>query len=254
MDDYYHKYNLISKILLSVDCILINNVLQPLFTIKVLLTYDIDKIFNLLKIYVTDNVEINNIDKFYNIITIKFKEEKEEFNIYCFNYSLSKYIYNSSESLFDCNLIYTKFDTPFLSYDQFHITHDDLITRRNNRKFCYLAENFINLEYFLLNGNKLCNILRDHFFNKLTYAYKLIMNGWVMDEFYLKNKSWTINYWANYVKHFSLIKLNNDIYNDILNDTHCHICKNDFIDTNIVLNISDNYIHYDCIINKLYNQ
>ena len=99
MDNIYkNQYDSILHILLSTDSIIINDILQSYYKIKVLIKYDVDKIYNLLKIYLDEKLEINNnkINKLYNIITIKF-EENQEYYIYCYNYSLSKYIYSTNE-------------------------------------------------------------------------------------------------------------------------------------------------------------
>lgn len=252
MDTYHNQFNCISNILLSINSIIVNNILQSYYIIKVLIKYDIDKVFNLFKIFLGENIEINNnkINALYNIITIKFKEN-EEFNVYCFNYSLSKYIYNSNECLFDCNLMFTSYNNYYFIYTQFNITYDDIYYRRLNKKFCYLINNFQGLEKFLINDMELCKFLKLHFFNKMTYAFKLVQNGWIMDEFYLKEKSWTINYWNTYLKYLSVIKFKNNTSINI--DTKCHLCEEIFNKNDVVFTINNIYTHYDCIINKLYN-
>ena len=249
---YQNQFGLISNILLSINSIIINDILQSYYTMKVLIKYDIDKVFNLLKNFLDENIEINNnkINVLYNIITIKFKEN-QEYYLYCFNYSLSKYIYNSNEGLFDCNLMFTTYNNYYFVYNQFNITYNDVYYRRLNKKFCYLINNFQGIEHFLIKNKDLCNLLKLHFFNKMTYAFKLVQNGWIMDEFYLKEKSWTINYWNNYLKYLSIIKLKNNVTINI--DNKCHLCEKKLSINDIVFNISDIYTHYNCIINKLYN-
>ena len=253
MDNIYkNQYDSILHILLSTDSIIINDILQSYYKIKVLIKYDVDKIYNLLKIYLDEKLEINNnkINKLYNIITIKF-EENQEYYIYCYNYSLSKYIYSTNEGLFDCNLIFMTYNNYYFVYNKFNISYDDIYYRILNKKFCYLLNNFEDLENLLINNLNLSNLLKLHFFNKMTYALKLVQKGWIMDEYYIKEKSWTINYWSNYIKYLSLIKFNNNLKINI--EKKCHLCGETFNLDDVVFNINDIYIHYSCIINKLCN-
>ena len=147
--------------------------------------------------------------------------------------------------------MFTTYNNYYFVYNEFNITYDDVYNRRLNKKFSYLINNFQGLEHFLIKKIDLCNLLKHHFFNKMTYAFKLIQKGWIMDEFYLKDKSWTINYWNNYVKYLSIIKFKNNLNINIIEK--CHLCKKIFNINDIVFNINDIYIHYYCIINKLYN-
>lgn len=245
------EYNLITNILLSINSIIINNVLQN-HIIKVLIKYDINKVTNLLKIYLDDKIIVSNnkINETNNIITIKFKENLE-YHLYCFNYSLTKYIYNFNESLFDCNLMFTSYNNYYFVNNDFSITLDNIYNRRLNKKFSYLINNFQGIEYILTKKKDISNLLKHHFFNKITYAYKLIQNGWIMDEFYLKEKSWTINYWNNYIKYLPLIKFKNKL--EINSDEKCHLCEEKFNINDAVFNMNDMYAHYTCIINNLYN-
>lgn len=252
MDLYNNQYNLISNILLSINSIIINNVLQPYNILKVLIKYDIDKVCNLFKVFLDKNVDINNneINILNNIITIKFNEDKEYY-IYCFNYSLTKYIYTINEGLFDCNLMFTSYNNYYFAYNQFYIKHDDIYYRRLNKKFSYLINNFQGIENIMSRNKEVSTLLKTHYFNKLNYAFKLILNGWIMDEFYLKDKSWTINYWDNYVKYLSIIKFKNKL--EVNTDKKCQLCKEKLHKTDIVFSINNLYAHYNCIINKLYN-
>ena len=252
MDIYNPQYNLISNVLLSINSIIINNVLQPHNILKVLIKYDIHKVYNLFKIFLDKNVDINNneINISNNIITIKFNED-EEYYIYCFNYSLTKYIYTINEGLFDCNLMFTSYNNYYFAYNQFYIKHDDIYYRRLNKKFSYLINNFQGIENIMSRDKDVSMLLKTHYFNKLNYAFKLILNGWIMDEFYLKDKSWTINYWDNYVKYLSIIKFKDKL--EVNTDERCQFCKEKFNKNDIVFSINNVYVHYNCIISKLYN-
>ena len=139
----------------------------------------------------------------------------------------------------------------YFVYNKFNISYDDIYYRILNKKFCYLLNNFEDLENLLINNLNLSNLLKLHFFNKMTYALKLVQKGWIMDEYYIKEQSWTINYWSNYIKYLSLIKFNNNLKINI--EKKCHLCGETFNLDDVVFNINDIYIHYSCIINKLCN-
>ena len=108
----YEQHNLILKILLSLNSVIISNVLQENNIIKVLIKYNIDKIFYLLKVLLQEknnNLEISksNINITYDIISIKFDTDmdnetetetkiEDQFYIYCFSDSFSDMIVQSS--------------------------------------------------------------------------------------------------------------------------------------------------------------
>ena len=106
---------------------------------------------------------------------------------YIYYYTMSKYHYNSIDGLFDCNLLYTSYNRLIYIYndDYSNLTYDD-INNNINKRFCYLINNFYNMTYFLNDNKMLSNKLSNLYFNKITYAVKLIKLGWIMDEYYLK--------------------------------------------------------------------
>lgn len=289
------NYNLILKILLSLDSVIINNVLQEKNIIKVLVKYEIDKILHLLKVFLSNkktnlnfSIAISNINTSYDIICLKFNNEivgnvnedgntgdetginniQNEYYIYCFSYSLSKYIYNSNEGLFDCNLLFYSYANNYFIYEQFPISYEDLNNRKFNKKFCCLWNNFIGIENFLINNVETCDLMKKYFFNKINYSLKLIENGWLMDSFYLKEKSWTLNYWKNYLKYSPIIKffnkkkefVNEEFANEELVDggllklseKKCNLCEIKFNKDDIVFDINNIFMHYNCIITKLF--
>ncbi len=251
MDNYYNNYNNISNLLLSLDSYIIKDALENAYVIKTLITYDIDIIIKIFKNYIQQYSDINlsQIDKFTNIVSIII--DNQIFYIYCYNYSLSRYYYNSTECYFDCNLIYIKYNSNYFIFNHYSILYNEIYYRRINRKFCYLVDNFQNILFLLIRNTKISTTLKNYYISKINYAQKLILNGWIMDEYYLRDKSWTINYWINYVTKLSVIKLKNNIKNKIENK--CIFCNIKFNNSDIIFNINNLYIHHKCIINKLYS-
>jgi hypothetical protein len=79
-----------------------------------------------------------------------------------------------------------------------------------------------------------------------------------MDEYILSKNTWTINYWKNYKNNLNIIKLNNNILYDELNEElnnfdKCYICNSKFKDSDIVFNKDTLFIKYECLFNILLN-
>ena len=220
--------------------------------IKTLISYDIDVILQTFKNFLNNynDINVSNIDKSTNIVTLIF-DNQEELYVYCYNYSLARYNYNSTECLFDCNLIYNSYNNNYFIFNHYSFSYDDIYYRRINKKFCYLINNFHNIDFLFKKNIKITTSLKNYYINKINYAHKLILNGWIMDEYFLKEKSWTLNYWSNYINKLSVIKLKNKIRNK--SNTKCIFCKNKFMNHDIVFNINNFYTHHNCIINKLYS-
>lgn len=252
MSSYYDYYSSISNILLSLNSIIIKDVFEDLHIIKTLITYDIETIIKTLEIFLNNYIDIklSNIDKSTSIITLLFNDNIEMY-VYCYNYSLARYHYNANECLFDCNLIYTSYNNNYFIFNHYSFSYDDIYYRRINKKFSYLVNNFHNIDFLLKKNIKISTTLKNYYINKINYAHKLVLNGWIMDEYFLKEKSWTLNYWSNYVNKFSVIKLKNNVKTK--KNTKCIFCKNKFENHDIVFNINNLYIHHTCLINKLYS-
>lgn len=259
MEKYQKQYMTITNILLSLNSTIINEVLQKYYIIKCLIKYNIEKIFDILTIYLDLKVKLYPTSKLSGIIRIYLNNKTDEddiseiLDLHLYDCSIYKYHYNSIEGFFDCNLSFTCYNSINYVYNQYNLKLDDLYYRRVNKKFCYLIHNFSNLEFYVKNKVRLANTLRQYFFNKINYATKLIKDGWIMDEFFLKDKGWSINYWNNYYTNINLIKYKNNVKLP----TCCYLCgkkfNTDINDNNIVFNISDLYIHLDCIITNIYS-
>ena len=252
MSSYYDYYSSVSNLLLSLNSIIIKDVFEDVHIIKTLITYDIDTVIKTFENFLDNcnEIKVTNIDKSTNIITLNFNND-DEFYVYCYNYSLSRYHYNANDCLFDCNLMYTSYNNNYFIFNHYSFSYDDIYYRRLNKKFCYLVNNFHNIDFLLKKNIKIATTLKNYYINKINYAHKLVLNGWIMDEYFLKEKSWTLNYWSNYVNKFSVIKLKNNVKTK--KNTKCIFCKNKFDNHDIVFNINNLYIHHTCLINKLYS-
>ena len=104
-------------------------------------------------------------------------------------------------------------------------------------------ENFYKI---LENKNYKLNTTISIIINKINYALKLILNGWIMDESI--QQSWSINFYITYQNYLNLIKFKN-IKSSV---NECHICNKKFNQDNIVFNCKDFYLHYDCLFSYLY--
>ena len=80
-----------------------------------------------------------------------------------------------------------------------------------NKKFCYISNNLYYVKNILLDRYYLKKN-NSYIISKLFYAIKLIKNGWIMDEFILKDNSWTINYYNVYKTNINIIKFSNNDY------------------------------------------
>lgn len=239
----------IENLLLSLNSYFIKDVLLNKNEHKVIVCYEIKKIYQILKLYLEKNIKFVKINNNNAIITVY--ENNEKIKLYLYYYTMSKYHYNSIDGLFDCNLLYTSYNGLIYIYndDYNNLTYDDINNRIINKRFCYLINNFYNMTYFLNDNKILSNKLSNLYFNKITYAVKLIKLGWIMDEYYLKDLSWTINYWKNYKTKLNLIKFNNDVKIK----KRCELCNKKFKDNDIVFNMTSICIDYNCLISKICN-
>jgi hypothetical protein len=214
------------------------------------------KFSNLIKIIsslipVEVNFSITLICTKYNIITFNVNNEII-LTLHLYSMSVLEYVTEFTESNFDCNLIYRSYNgynIMHLFHSNIKITYDDTLKRICNKKFCYISNNLENFDEFILNNSDFIFIKSiSSIINKFTYAIKLIHNGWIMDEYVLKKKSWTINYWENYKNYLNIIKFENNcnLYN------YCKICKESFLEKNIVFNKNNEFVHYECLFTKLY--
>jgi len=129
-----------------------------------------------------------------------------------------------------------------------YLPYDDIVKRIYYKRFCYISDDLDNFEDFILDNDDENFKPVSTIINKFVYAIKLIENGWTMDNYLLKDKSWTINFWNNYKLYLNIIKFKNDCELD----NKCFYCKKTFIDIDKVFNKSDIYVHYNCLFSKLY--
>tara|TARA_Y100000389_G_scaffold141615_1_gene139540 strand:- start:711 stop:1226 length:516 start_codon:yes stop_codon:yes gene_type:complete len=126
------------------------------------------------------------------------------------------------------------------------LTYDNIVQRIYNKKFCYISNDMDDFDKFLKKKDYKLYSPISKIINKIIYASKLILIGWVMDEYI--QKSWTINYYSTYKNYLNLIKFKN-ISCDV---TKCYICNKKFNLHDMVFNSNNCYIHYDCLFSYLY--
>jgi hypothetical protein len=264
LDDYYidnyyieHCNYIIKNLLLSLDNHIIYDIINPNNKIiKCIFKYNLGIFINLLKSMINSYYNINTYNPYntLNIIIIKYKNKIIQ-TIYLYKISISNYTLKFTECFFDCNLILLKYNGDFIIknlHNNVYLNLNNIINRKYYKKFCYLSNDFDNyFNYDLIIDNTNLIIDKSNIINKLLYSKKLINLGWIMDEYVLKENSWTLNYWLNYKQYLNIIKFNNN--NTITNDI-CDICNHTFLDNNIVFNNKNKYTHFNCIFSEILNK
>lgn len=254
----YCLFYLIRNTLISLDGVIIHNVkvyTNSFYSLYSIINFNHNFNFNNF-VNVISSILYNNI-KFkiyrcfsnYNIFVFEYNNEII-LRLYLFNIHIYNYLFSNVESHFDCNMIITNyFGYNILpNNNTLPITYDDIIYRVNNRRFCYASSDLSILNNYFEDSDYELNISKSIILTKIMYAMKLITFNWFMDEYILKEKSWTINYWKAYKDFYNLVKLNNK-KNKI---TKCYYCKKKFDKNDIVFNIKEIFIHFDCLFTKLY--
>ena len=221
------------------------------FILKSIVNFNIFQLIDiiLITIYKVITIEIITINNLYYILLFKYINTNDIIlTLYLF---ISSNNYLNNYNNFDCNSIIVNY-TGYNIIKNLHkyFKYIDIIYRINNKKFCYISNNLYNIKNILLDevyiNNNSCFTI-----SKLFHAIKLVKNGWIMDEYVLKDKSWTINYHNTYNKYLSYIKFNNlsNITEEHINT--CNICKNKFNNTDIVFNMDNIFVHFTCLFSLL---
>jgi hypothetical protein len=251
-------FRIIDTLLISVDAynLLFNNnsTNEFYYLIQFNSNFDFNDLVNLIKSLLYQEIYFFSTSPCQNYYLINFKKNEEIILVlHIYNMSTYNYCTKFTEPYFDCNLIYRNYHGYNIMYN-YHcsnsISYEDVVRRLYNKKFSYISDNLKNIDEYLKTFNKsLVSITNSEILNKLTYAIRLIQNGWIMDEYILNNKTWTMNYWKNYKDYINIIKLNNN--NNLC--SKCNICKKEFIDQDIVFNKNNLFINYDCLFDILTN-
>ena len=243
-------YNIVKTTLLSLDnVVLIDSITNTNKIIKSIISFNLYQLIDILINTVYNNicVECLYITKHYHIV-IFTKNENIILTLYLFICSINHFNLVENKSNFDCNMIVIK-NTGFNINNNINvnINYLDIYNRNLNKKFCYISNNLYYVKNILLNRYNLKKN-NSYIISKLFYAIKLIKNGWIMDEFILKDNSWTINYYNIYKSNINIIKFSN---NDCCVDSKCKYCNKIYNDNDIVFNMNDKFIHFECLFNKL---
>jgi hypothetical protein len=259
---------LIDSILISVDAynLLFNNFSNTnelYYLIQFNHNFNFNDLVNLIKSLLYFDITFLSTSPCQNYFLINFRRNDEIILIlHIYNMTIYDYCIKFTEPHFDCNMIYRNYNGYNVMYN-YHcsvsIPYDDVLRRLYNKKFSYISDNLQNIDEYLQTYEKsLMPMTHSEILNKFTYAIKLIENGWIMDEYILSKNTWTINYWKNYKNNLNIIKLNNNIlYNELNEELNnfdkCYICNSKFNDNDIVFNKDTLFIKYECLFNVLMN-
>lgn len=211
----------------------------------------IKKILELIKILLNKkiNFDIISLSLTYYLVLVYDKDEII-MKISIYNMRIREFLDNVTEMYFDCNLLFRDYNNYNLFNLKYNYKLDELNNRRMNKKFCYLLDNmsyfdkFIEYEITHMDGLTNYDII-----NMMLYAKTKIEDGWIMDEYFKRDESWTLNYWVNYINFINIIK-----FREIEIENHnCAYCNNLFNNNDIVFNKSGIFVHYECIYSRLYN-
>lgn len=256
-------HNLIDSILLSVDScnLLFSNINsnELYYIIQFNNNFNFNNLGNLIRSMLHSDIIFFSTIPCQNYYLINFKKNDEIILIlHIYNITLYDYCIKFTEPHFDCNIIYRNYHGYNVIYNyhcSISIPYEDVLRRLYNKKFSYISENLKDIDKYLDTFDKsFVQMTHSDMLNKFTYAIKLIENGWIMDEYLLSNNTWSINYWKNYKNNLNIIKLNNKILdNDLENLDECNICHDKFNDNDIVFNKGNLFIKYECLFNILTN-
>lgn len=247
--------NLIRNTLLSIDASIFNFIkLHNEHNLYSIIKFNNDFTFNnlisLLNSILSNNIHFEIFKNYKNYFVIQFKYSTNDILLYLHLYTMNiyTYIFNTVETFFDINSIIMNYYCYSIipNFQNINYTYDIIIQRIYNKKFCYISNDMNNL-YLILKDNSQLQISIEEILNKIIYASKLIINDWIMDEYL--NSNWTINYFKIYRNYLNLIKFNNS--SCIINN--CDNCDKIFFENDIVFNIKDIFIHYNCLFDKLYS-
>lgn len=252
-------FKLIDSVLISIDAfnLLFNNnsyTHELYYLLKFNNYFKFENLINIISAVLYSDVHYNISTPCKNYYILIFKNKDDILLLlHLYDMNIFTYFNKFTESYYDFNLIYRNYNGYNIMHN-FHstinITYDDILKRAYNKKFCYLSYDLNELDKLILSSDDtLVSKSISDIINKFTYAIKFIQNGWIMDEYILKNDSWTINYWKNYENFIDIIKF----HNDCILDNKCSICIKKFVDTDIIFNQKNLFVHYNCLFNELFD-
>ena len=174
---------------------------------------------NYFKILLNYNYQNNNYSKVKNL------------NIFnnVINIDLSLYIY-----YIDVNLI--SLQNGGLNLINYHncnnnyVKFNSILNRIINRKFSFIHENY---SY-------------DCMFDNINKCIELINSGWIMDDFYLKEKTSILFLWKNRYSNIRTSYDNNKL-KKLEDSNYCSICSSNFEEGDLVINTKCNHnFHWNC--------
>ncbi len=253
-------FYLVKNTLTSIDAIIFhhikiyNNNLTLYSQINFNNNFNINNLVNLFHSILPHTILFNIYKNYNNYYIIHFKDINTGnlvLVLHLYTMNLVNYVNYSVETYFDVNNIINNYYgysviPNYHSSSSLTLTYDNIIQRIYNKKFCYLSHDMDDFDKFLEKKDYKLYCPISTILNKIIYASKLILIGWVMDEYI--QKSWTINYYSTYKNYLNLIKFKN--VSCVVSE--CDICNKKFNLHDMVFNSKNCYIHYDCLFSYLY--
>jgi len=182
---------------------------------------------NIFEIHYDRNSKINN----YKIVI--------DYNYNNTNYSVIKNLnlYNNV-SVVDLN-----YYTYFLDINLLSLNLNGLeiinYNNKNNIEFTKILNRIIYKKFSFIDG------YNSNIFYNIERAIKLLHNGWIMDDYYLKKDTSVLFYWKH--RDMSRIHYNEKEKKMMCEDNKCSICTSDFKNDDLVINTKCNHnFHWDC--------
>tara|TARA_B110000305_G_C19359352_1_gene598605 strand:+ start:217 stop:1206 length:990 start_codon:yes stop_codon:yes gene_type:complete len=137
------------------------------------------------------------------------------------NEGLNLIKYNSNKKSFISKIDNIDIDTNYSKFNK-------ILNRVINKKFSFIENYNINI------------------FKNIDNCIDLILNGWIMDDFHLKDETSVLFLWKNINKNIRTSFNKNDI-EKMKNYNTCSICTSKFKDTDLIINTKCNHnFHWDC--------
>lgn len=211
-----------------------------------------------------NNTNANNLNNMNNLNNNN-EQNTLLLTLQIFDCSLNEYAHRNIHSKFDCNSMYTTYQGTYLYYSlimHFDVSYQDIANRALKFRFCYTDDNMNNLCEYLTDpqfhknywmSDKDKKKYHEIYINQFLYASRLIHKGWIMDEYLLREESWTINYWEIYLKMLNVIKYRQVMEMEKISTdkTYCALCQRYFRDRDVILNQKNMYTHLSCVNEKL---
>ena len=195
------------------DCVSFIRLLQNIFEI-----YSSNNCHNYYKILLNYNYQnknysqVKNLNIFNNIIYI-------DLNFYTY------YIDINLVSLENSGLNLIKYEN----------------SNNNYIKFNCILNRIINNKFSFINKNYSYNI-----FDNLNKSIELIHNGWIMDDYYLKENTCILFLWKN-IKENIRTSFKDDELKKLKEGNYCIICSSEFKDDDLIINTKCNHnFHWNC--------